>query len=397
MTRPHFIIAVWGLTPGGTLSVLREWIPRLERAGSVSVASLGPNRASLGVPTVEIGRRWSHPLRFPQVLGYVARMAVACGRMARRPGRPILIAQDGLATGAAAALAAAFSGARLIVMEHGSAEAIGTERFWRDRYPPAGRFGHVRQRLLRVTLRGLQRWVMRRIDLVLIAGDEALAVYRAHGVRDDRVVRYQFSVDLDRFHPPTATERAEARQRWGVTGDAPVVISVARLAPEKGIDDIIAAMGTRHDATLLIAGDGPLRPQLEGDAPVNARFVGRLEPNEVASLHRAADVFVYAGRQGANTPYAVLEAMASGLPVVATTAPEVHRAMLADGRGVAVPPGDRAALTAALGELLGDPDRRSAAGAAARAYVETNHAPARLDAEVEAFLSRLGEPAQPPP
>lgn len=390
--RPHFIIAVWGLTPGGTLSVLREWVPRLERAGAVSVVSLGPNRASLGVHTVEIGARFSHPLRFPQVLGYIARMALACGRVARRGGRPVLIPQDALATGAAAALAAAFTGARLVVMEHGSAEAIGTERFWRERYPPAGRFGRVRQRILRSMLGPLQRWVLRRTDLALIAGDEALAVYRAHGVPDERLVRYHFSVDLDRFHPPDAAARAEARARWDIAPDADVVISVARLAPEKGIDDILAAAAAHLQATVIVAGDGPLRAQLEREAPPNARFVGRLERDEVASLHRAADVFVYAGRQGANTPYAVLEAMASGLPVIATTAPEVHRAMLAEGRGIAVPPGDRAALTAAVGELLGDEERRAHAARGARAYVEANHAPARLDAEVEAFLSRLGEP-----
>lgn len=395
--RPHFIIAVWGLTPGGTLSVLREWVPRLERAGVVSVVSLGPNRASLGVTTVEIGSRFSHPLRFPQVLGYIARMALACTRMARRGGRPILIPQDALATGAAAALAAALTGARLVVMEHGSAEAIGTERFWSERYPPAGRFGHIRQRLLRAFLGRLHRWVLARTDVALIAGDEALAVYRAHGVRDERIVRYHFSVDLDRFHPADAAARGEARARWGIAPETDVIVSVARLAPEKGIDDVLAAVAAHPRASVIIAGDGPLRSQLERGAPPNVRFVGRLERDEVASLHRAADLFVYAGRQGANTPYAVLEAMASGLAVVATTAPEVHRAMLAHGRGIAVPPGDRAALTAALGELLEDEERRAHAARAARAYVEANHAPRRLDAEVEAFLSVLLGPEDASP
>jgi glycosyltransferase involved in cell wall biosynthesis len=168
-----------------------------------------------------------------------------------------------------------------------------------------------------------------------------------------------------------------------------VVISVGRLSVEKGLDLVLAAAGGRPRVTFLLAGDGPLRAQLERRAPANVRFLGRLERDEVASLHRSADGFVYAGRQGANTPYAVLEAMASGLPVVATTAPEAHRAMLADGRGIAVEPDDAAALASGIDRLLADPNLRASMGAAARAYVETNHAPDQLDEAVRAFAQRV--------
>ena len=388
-TRPRFIIVVWGVVPGGTLSVLREWVPRLQRDGSVSVVSLGPNRASLGVPTVAIGRRGSHPFRFPQVIGYVARMAAASRRAARGAGPAILIPQDSLATGAAALLAARLSGSRLAVMEHGAAEAIGTERFWRERYPAVGFAGGIRQRLLRRLLGGMGRRVVRRTDVALIAGDEAEATYRALGIDPGRIIRYRFAVDLDRFHPPGASERAEARRRWDLDPDAAVIATVGRLTVEKGVDDILAVAADHPHAALLVAGDGPLRAALERGAPPNARFLGRLEPDEVASLHRAADLFVYAGRQGANTPYAVLEAMASGLAVIATTAPEAHRAMLADGRGIAVEPDDRAAISEAIRRLLADGALRSRMGLAARGYVEAHHAPEILDEIVEGFVARV--------
>ncbi len=386
--QPHFIIVAWGIVPGGTLSVLREWVPRLQRHGRVSVVSLGPNRSSLGVPTVVIGRRASHPFRFPQVIGYVLRMAWASARAARDRGA-VLIPQDGLATGAAALIAARFTGAQLAVMEHGSAEAIRTERFWRERYPPAGLAGGIRGRLLQRLLRGLSTAVVRRTDVALIAGDEAETTYLALGIDPSRILRYRFAVDLERFHPPSGSERAEARRRWDLDADAPVVISVGRLSVEKGLDLVLAAAAGRPRATFLVAGDGPLRAQLERSAPPNVRFLGRLERDEVASLHRSADGFVYAGRQGANTPYAVLEAMASGLPVVATTAPEAHRAMLADGRGIAVEPDDAAGLANGIHRLLADADLRASMGAAARAYVETNHAPDQLDEAVRAFAQRV--------
>jgi phosphatidyl-myo-inositol dimannoside synthase len=143
---------------------------------------------------------------------------------------------------------------------------------------------------------------------------------------------------------------------------------------------------------LLVAGDGPLRRSLERDAAeagVDGSFVGSLDPADVASVMHAADVFAYAGLRGANTPFAVLEAMTSGLPVVATSAPAVHRAMLADGRGTAIEPGDRDALRIAILAYLLDPAAAAAAGAAARDYVAENHAPAQVGEAVEALMERL--------
>ena len=389
------MILVWGLVPGGTLSVLRDWVPRLAERGDVSIVSLGPNRATLGVPTDTVGGRWSHPLRFPNALGYVVRMTLTAVRASRGNGRALLVPQDALATGAAAAIAGMLTGARVAVMEHGSAEAVETDRFWRERSGDRGMVAVVRHRLLRVTLRSLNRLVLRRMDVGLIAGDEAAAAYRSRGVGDDRLLRYRFGVDLDRFHPATDAERASARRRWGIDAAWRVVLSVGRLAPEKGFDDLLAALaGAPEDLEphLVIAGGGPLRRELEraaATAGVTVTFVGRLEPDEVASVMHAADCFAYTAQRGANTPYAVLEAMAAGLPVVATAAPAVHRSMLADGRGTAVEPGDREAIRAGIVRYLRDPAGAASAGAASRRYVEANHSPAEVDRAVEALLSRF--------
>jgi glycosyltransferase involved in cell wall biosynthesis len=392
--RLRFVILVWAVVPGGTLSVLRDWVPRLAERGDVSIVTLGPDRASLGVPTITLGGRRSHPYRFPNALGYVARMAIAAVRSTRGGRATVLMPQDTLATGAAAVIAALVSGARVAVMEHGSAAAVETDRFWRERTGTSP-LSAMRARLMRLMLRVMHRLVLRRMDVALLAGDDEVASFRASGVGNHRLMRYRFGIDLDRFHPPSGAERAEARRRWGVDQGSRVILSVGRLAPEKGVEDLVAAVAglpADLDPRLVVAGDGPLRADLEratATAGVTATFVGGLEAEDVAVILHAADCFVYPALRGANTPFAVLEAMASGLPVVATTAPAVHGAMLADGRGVAIEPGDRDAMRAGIIRFLRDPQGAAAAGAAARRYVATHHTPGRVDEAVDALLERL--------
>jgi glycosyltransferase involved in cell wall biosynthesis len=142
----------------------------------------------------------------------------------------------------------------------------------------------------------------------------------------------------------------------------------------------------------LVSGAGPQRAALEADASkagVGVRFVGELAPEQVAELLAAADLFVYAGRQGANTPYAVLEAMASGLAVVATTEPAVHAEMLAEARGLAVPPNDPASMADAIRRIAASSELRAEFGRNARAYIERRHAPEVLDREIEAVIGRF--------
>jgi glycosyltransferase involved in cell wall biosynthesis len=385
---------VWAVVHGGTLSVLRDWVPRLAARGEVAIVSLGPNSAELGVRTVAIGGVRTHPLRFPNALVYVVRMGLVAVREARKGSPTVLIPQDALATGAAAVVTALLTGSRVAVMEHGSAEAIGTDRFWDERSTP-GAVAALRRRLLRTTLFRLHRLVLRRMDLALVAGDEAAAVFRARGVGGARLLRYRFGIDLDQFHPASGPERAQARRRWGVEGAGKVILYVGRLATEKGVHDLIAAVAGMPAALaprLLVAGDGPLREELEGaasSAGVAATFVGGLEPREVATILHAADCFVYPARRGANTPFAVLEAMASGLPIVATAAPVAHRAMLADGRGIAVDPGDAGAIRDGILRHLRDRAAAAAAGASARRYVVAHHAPEQVDDAVDALIGRL--------
>lgn len=391
-TPTRYVFVVTALASGGTLSVMREFWRRLERHGRIEVISHGPDSVTIDHPVTVTRGRFGGPMRFPAIWVYAVRTFVATLRVARAPGRAVLLPQDSLATGAASGLAGRLTGTPVVTMEHGTAVAIASDYFWLERL----RTPRVRDRVTKPLLRG-SVWILHRLalhltDRFLTAGADVEAQLARHGVDASRMTRYHFPVDLELFAPAPAERRAATRARLGLDRDALVLASISRLTPEKGVDLVVAALAEIAEPLrpiLVVAGDGPERGALEhaaGAAALDARFVGQLAQAEVAELLAASDLFVYAGRQGTNTPYAVLEAMASGLGVVATTEPAVHAEMLSDGRGVAVPPDDRPALAAAIRSLGEDPERRAEAARRARAYVEHNHAPEVLDRELAAAL-----------
>ena len=137
--------------------------------------------------------------------------------------------------------------------------------------------------------------------------------------------------------------------------DPPEVLYAGRLSPEKGIEDLLAAAGGLH---LVVAGDGPLRPQVP-----QAR--GMLPRDELSRLYGRAAVVVFPSRRD-GYPVACAEAMAHGRPVVAPAVGGLPD-MVVDGEtGLLVPPGDPRALRAAIDRLLADADLRRRLGAAGR-------------------------------
>ncbi len=139
------------------------------------------------------------------------------------------------------------------------------------------------------------------------------------GVGPGKITVLRNGVDLEKFKP---VDRAEARAEWGVTGQ--VIVSVGNLVELKGHDLTIRALMKLPDATLLIAGQGPLKEDLTALAQSlglsdRVRFLGRVSQERLAGLYSAADALVLASsREGwANV---LLEALACATPVVATDA-----------------------------------------------------------------------------
>lgn len=180
-----------------------------------------------------------------------------------------------------------------------------------------------------------------------------------------------------------AAIRVATRAAIGL-GDADFTLLVAgRLGPQKNHAVLFEALA-KVPATLLVAGDGPLRAELQQRAaPLGdrVRFLGARD--DVPALLAAADALVLASAWEGN-PLVVMEAMAAGRPVVATRVGCVPE-LVVEGTGILVAPGDVEALTAALSRLVAAPGDAAAMGAAALVHAR-RHFDARAMAERYADL-----------
>ena len=248
--------------------------------------------------------------------------------------------------------------------------------------------------------------LLRGADLVIAAGGYPLAeAERAAGCELASAV-VPPGVDIERFRPLRAAERRAARTGFGLPPLTPLITSVSRLVPRKGMDVLIRAaarLAPAHpDLTVAIAGEGRdaarLR-RLAADLGAPVAFVGRVHDEQVASFVGCGDLFAmlcrdrWAGLEQEGFGIVFLEAAASGLASVAGRSGGSHEAVAHDLTGLVVnDPRDVVAVAGALGSLLDDASRRRAMGRAARRRVESEFSydllSARLESALEARIPR---------
>lgn len=222
----------------------------------------------------------------------------------------------------------------------------------------------------------LQAFGYRLADKVIANSEAAAAVLREEHVPSNRVAVIPNGIDLDAL--PIAGRRRPLR----------TITTVANLRRGKGHDVLLhAASGLlrRHpDLVFQLVGDGPLRPSLEALAATlgiddRVRFLGHRD--DVAAILQTSDLFAFPSLMEA-FPNGVMEAMAAGLPVVATRVGGIPE-LVEDGRtGLLVPPGDAEAMCGAVERLLASPDEADALAAAARRHIEQHYS---FDWMVQAF------------
>ncbi|WP_304438033.1 glycosyltransferase family 4 protein [Modestobacter sp. Leaf380] len=190
-------------------------------------------------------------------------------------------------------------------------------------------------------------------------------------------------VDVDRFHP--GVDGSEVRAEHGL-GEAPVVVCVSRLVPRKGQDVLLAGWPqvlARHPgARLLLVGSGPLEGELRrrvaADAGLQRSVVltGGVDPSRLPAHYAAGDVFAMpcrtrrAGLDVEGLGMVFLEAAACARPVVAGTSGGAPEAVRDGVSGHVVDPRSPGQVAATIADLLDDPVRSRAMGAAGRAWVE---------------------------
>ena len=219
----------------------------------------------------------------------------------------------------------------------------------------------------------------RRRQAIFRSADRALAVshFIAGALRDQgcppgKIVVHYIGVDTEFFSP---SDRRRATNQ---------VLFVARLVPKKGLIHLVRAMERVRqrvpDAELVVAGEGPLRAELEREAAarrVPATFLGVQSPAQVRELMRGATLLcgpgvVATSGDAEGLGIIFLEAQAVGLPVVASTSGGIAEGIVDGETGLLHSPGDEDTLTEHLVALLTDADRRRRMGEAGRAHVLRN-------------------------
>lgn len=243
---------------------------------------------------------------------------------------------------------------------------------------------------------------------------EDLVVASRHQARQVEALRYggrlhvvPNGVDLGARRPRTPEETEAARRGLGLDGD-PVLLYYGHATPWKGLRTLVAALpavlrgNPRAQVLLSLTGYGRDHAWVEGEVRrLGARDrVVRVGPSDVGRLHAAADLAVLPAPAGVGTacyPNVLLECLAGGVPIVATSVgcvPEVVQ----DGRtGLLAAPGDAGSLARRLGELAGDPVLRRRLAAEARRTMESGFGWDSVAHRMLAVYRSIGVDAVPRP
>ncbi len=253
--------------------------------------------------------------------------------------------------------------ARLVAKQRGYPVVLTRHTIGPD-LPPGG---------LKPWRRALHRFVASAFGDAIIAVSEACRQrLLQEGVPAEQIRVIYHGIDVQ----PFLTARGNSwRQKLGLSAEEPVILTVARLTPVKGLQHALAAASLLQEQqvpfTWLFVGGGPLLSELRDKAQAlglgeQVRWLGF--QSDVAGLLAAADVFVLPSLQEA-LGLALLEAMAAELPIVASHVGGIPELIRSGEQGLLVPPGDSGALAAAIRALLTDRQRAAQLGAAGRERV----------------------------
>jgi glycosyltransferase involved in cell wall biosynthesis len=236
---------------------------------------------------------------------------------------------------------------------------------------------------LLVSLYGMaDRRVLQSYAAVVAVSDEVKQRLLKAGVKPDRIHLVRNGIDLRPF------DNAHPSLRNKATPDSPYLVGlIGRLANEKGVDIFLRAAArvlTKLPATkFVIIGEGPDRDKLEAlSAELNlqnsVKFLGRRD--DMPSVYASLDLMVSSSRQE-GLPIAILEGMASRLPLIATAVGDVPTVIIDGQTGILVPSEDVETLASAIIKLLQDQPQRNRLATAARHHIEQEYSAQRMMAD----------------
>ena len=367
--------------PGDSVGTFLEPIAMSVAARGHEVHVVAPWHPLVLRPRTDRGVRFHFykyaPLRALNVFGYAAAMhadvrvrgtaylaaplALAAGwwtarKVARRYAASVMHGHWVVPGGVTAAMAA--PGLPLVVSLHGS------DVYLAERFAPARRAA---------------RAVFDRAGFVTACSADLVERAIPLGADPDRMRVVPYGVDARRFRPDR-TARRQLREQLGLLDSVLLVATAGRLVSKKGFEYLIDAIVGLPDTVLAIAGEGSLQAELHDRAAGagvqdRVRFLGNRTQDQVAMLFSAADVIVTPSiRDDAGNvdglPNVVMEALASGTPLVTTGAGGISAVVEDGATALVVPERDPAGIRTALSRLGADPLLRARVGRAARDLAE---------------------------
>lgn len=197
----------------------------------------------------------------------------------------------------------------------------------------------------------------------------------------------------DRFHIVHCgidPARFGAVDRTGRTGTC-TVLCVGRLVPEKAQALLLRAAATVDGCRVVLVGDGPERASLErlaAELRADVTFTGAVGQDEILEHYAAADIFCLPSF-AEGVPVVLMEAMATGLPVISTTIAGIPELVRNGESGILVPPGRVDLVAGGLRQLIGDPSLRSRMGAAGRAGVLADYVASEGGRRIASLFTRV--------
>ncbi len=348
LDRLRITFLAGSLGQGGAERQLIHMLRMLQSRGAVpSVLSLTKNEfwegpiLAMGIPVTWVGQSSAQPIRLERIVVELWR------------NKPQVLQSCHCFTNAYVAAAARITGIREV-------GAIRSD----TQQTVSGRFSMIR------------RWSLHHLRSIAVNSRASLESAIELGVRPNRLFHLPNVVDTSQFYPAGDPPSREGTVR---------LLAVGRLSAEKRFDRLLRILANlpvelRPIVRASIAGDGPLRPSLERQARELGldQTVCFLGPQaDMAPIYRDHDLLALTS-DSEGSPNVILEAMASGLPVLGTRTGGVTELVDSGVTGLVARPSDEVALAVALETLLRNRDLRRRMGAQARDRALLNHSPASL-------------------
>ncbi len=238
--------------------------------------------------------------------------------------------------------------------------------------------GLLKGRFFQNLVLGIERWMLRRFDVVSSISVRMLDKLRQKGVLDERIYSFPNWVDIEHIYP--LVETSAYRKELGIEPDATVVLFSGTLGSKQGlmvIPDAARRLAHRKDVIFVVCGDGVMKPQLEAASMglANIRFLPLQPVERLGQLLGLADIHLLPQSPEAADlvlPSKLSGMLASGRPVIATCREGTEIAHVVSQCGLVVPPEEGARLAEAIERLSDDSAARKVLGEKARCYAEQN-------------------------